>query len=146
VRGHRVVARWAHGKERAVGSTGVEGVDRREAGSGRADRGLEGTLTHRGVGVERAAAAGAHLLQPVEIIGRMHAFELGSGRRSSGQIAPLRAYDVEPGEDGIKPGRALRMATARIVLCEQRVGHDEHHTARVPVRSLFGDDVDFTHA
>ena len=164
VRGHRVVAGRAHREERAVGRAGVEGLDRREPGAGRADRGLERALAHRGVGVERAATARAHPLQRVEVRGRMHPLELGARRRSAPQIGAIaRRHRDPPGRDRRgrhRAGPGARMAASRIVLGEQRIGRDEHHDAegtgplacerdpvhRPTVRSLSGDDVDLTHA
>ena len=135
VGGHRVVAGRPDREERAVRDARVERLDRGEPGAGGTDRGVEGALADRGVGVERAPAVRAHAFERVEVGGRVHPLELGPRRRPPVEDGAIETDEVEAGEHRVEPGRTLGVAASGVVLGEQRVGRDEHHGAEGSGRS-----------
>ena len=97
------------------------------------ERGVPGRGRRGGVGVEGAAAAGAERLELIEVGGGVDPLELGARRPPGGELARrlVQAGGLQSGEDGLEPGRALRVPAAGIVLGQARIGRDQQHRRRV---------------
>ena len=100
----RVVAGRTDRQERAVGVARDQRVDGREPGTGGGARRRPRPLRRRRVGVEVAAPC-ADRLEPVEVRGRVHPFELGAGGLPASERDEVRAEigEHQPRVDGPEP-------------------------------------------
>ena len=127
--GEGVMAGRTNDNEPTLSPFRVDLVDDGEPSAGSAQRRVPGTRTHTGVGVEPTAAAAAEPVEPVEVVDRMHPFELvplgrprldGADRLRDARIGNARHCRAKPfGSLGMIP-------TTVMAVDVERGGHGEH--------------------
>ena len=127
--GEGVMAGRTNDHESSLSSFCIDLVDDGEPSAGSPQRGVPGTWTDAGVGVEPATTTAAEPVEPVEVVDGMHPFELVSPGRPRLDDAD-RLRDTRIGDArhrGAKSFGSLGMVPTTVVAVDvERGGHGEH--------------------
>ena len=123
-----MMTRRAYGTERGVALAGAQRFDGSQTGAGGQARRLETRWACVRVGIEPTASAGADRLDPLEVPGRVHSFEI----RPSGGLWFERGNGVakvgmtHPLEDCVESLRSLGMAWPGKMFEVHRMSGEQH--------------------